>query len=116
MLLINAIVDADTVPEEDTRVALRGQLYQSGLETILEKLRTFNNDLLNRKIQDFLQMEEKDNASTHGAKSIALDEDPQETLEKLLRQLEGTRAYTFLQKILHHLYTMQFDTGKRYDI
>lgn len=111
--MINAIVDPDTVPEEDTRVTLRGQLYQSGLETILKKLRKFDNDLLNRKIQEFLQMEEKDNASTHGATSIAIDEDPQETLEKLIRQIEGTRAYTFLQKILHHLFIMQYDTERR---
>lgn len=101
--------------ETHVRVALRNQLHHGGIDQIFEKMTAFNNELLNRKIDEFWELEENDNESIYGGLEINDAIDPKDMLDRILASLTGTRAYEFFHSILQHLLMIQCDNDKRYD-
>lgn len=112
ILLINALVDPDTTEDVDQRVTLRSQLYQGGLNRVLDKMNTLNNELLARKIKEFHQFEERDKATIYGG-LVSGNQEPGDILDKLITATNGTRAYRSLQCILQQLLLLQQDPSKR---
>lgn len=113
LLLIIAIVDPDTIEERETRITLRNQLYQGGLAQIFEKMKLFNNELMNLKLEEFRELEEND---TIVHLVLGNSTEPVEILEKILASVNGTKAYAHLQTLLEHLLLIQCDseTKNRY--
>jgi hypothetical protein len=111
--LILAIVDPDTLEDRDARITLRNQLYQGGLAQIFEEMRSFNNELMNSKLEEFRELEEND---TIAHMVLGDSTEPSEILEKILASINGTRAYDYLQTLLQHFLLMQCDseTKNRY--
>lgn len=112
MLLINAVVDPDTVQDLDRRMTLRNQLYQGGLERVLNQMTEMNNELLNQKVKEFRQLEEQDNAMVYGASRSNVG-DPAEILGSIVSATNGTRAFDSLRNILHQLSIIQQDLENR---
>lgn len=107
------MVEPDTIDERETRITLRNQLYQGGLSTIFEKMRSFNNELMNSKLEEFRELEDSD---TIAHMVLGDSTEPSEILEKISASINGTRAYDYLQTILQHLLLIQCDseTKNRY--
>ncbi|CEJ02837.1 Putative Proteophosphoglycan ppg4 [Rhizopus microsporus] len=97
LLLINAIVDPDTVQDIEYRMTLRNQLYQGGLAQVLEKLKLFNNELINIKLEEFHESEDNDNIA-HMV---------------VVATINGTKAYDYFQKLLQDLLLIQCDSETR---
>lgn len=113
MLLICAMVDPDTVEDQEVRIALRNQLYQGGLEAILQNLGDLQNELINRKIDEFREMDDRDAHSVYGDMILNSIHEPLGLVEAILPIISGTRAYDFLQSILQNLLLVQYDTETR---
>ncbi|KAG0186187.1 hypothetical protein DFQ28_008191 [Apophysomyces sp. BC1034] len=113
ILLVNAIVDPEIIENASVRITLRNQLHQSGLTQILDKMSSFDNELLNRKIYEFKESEELDSASIYGGLVIDTVMDPEDVLEKIVASISGTRAYGYLKSILQHLLMIQCGAEKR---
>jgi hypothetical protein len=113
LLLIIALVDPDTIEDREQRITLRNQLYQGGLAQIFEKMRLFNNELMNNKLEEFRELEDNDSIAhmVLGDSTV-----PTEILEKITASINGTRAYDYLQTLLQHLLLIQCDseTKNRY--
>ncbi|KAG1198021.1 hypothetical protein G6F70_006166 [Rhizopus microsporus] len=110
LLLINAIVDPDTVQDIEYRMTLRNQLYQGGLAQVLEKLKLFNNELINIKLEEFHESEDNDNIAHMVVGDSA---DPAEIVEKIVATINGTKAYDYFQKLLQDLLLIQCDSETR---
>lgn len=110
LLLIIALVDPDTIEDREARITLRNQLYQSGLSQIFEKMRLFNNELMNLKLEEFRELEENDRIA-HMV--LGNSSEPMEMLEKILASVNGTKAYSHLQSLLEHLVLIQCDSETR---
>jgi hypothetical protein len=113
MLLICAMVDSDTVEEQEVRIALRNQLYQGGLDAILQDLGGLHNELINRKIDEFREMDDRDTHSVYGDMILNSIHEPLGLVEAIVPTINGTRAYDFLQSILQNLLLIQYDTETR---
>ncbi|KAL0080001.1 armadillo-type protein [Phycomyces blakesleeanus] len=113
MLLVNAILDPDTVEDFDSRMAFRNQLHQSGLSQILVKMNSLNYEKLNEKIFQFKDLEDFDSASLYGGLVVGSVIDPADVLDKVLATIRGTHAYESLQNTLNHLLLIQCDPEKR---
>ncbi|CAO3596021.1 unnamed protein product [Absidia cylindrospora] len=113
MLLICAMVDPDTVEDQEVRIALRNQLYQGGLGTILQDLGELQNELINRKIAEFHELDDRDTQSVYGDMILNNIHEPLGLVEAILPSIVGTRAYDFLQSILQHLLLIQYDPETR---
>ncbi|CAO3610251.1 unnamed protein product [Mucor fragilis] len=110
LLLMLAITEPDTIDERETRITLRNQLYQGGLAAIFDKMRSFDNELMTSKLEEFKELEDSDMI----AHMILGDStDPADILEKILASINGTRAYDYLQTILQHLLLIQCDSETR---
>lgn len=112
-MLILAIVDTDTIENRDHRITLRNQLYQGGLSQVIDKLKLFNNELINLKLEEFKESEDAD-AIAHMVLGDVTE--PSEMLEKILASIKGTKAYDHLSSLLQHLLLIQCDseTKNRY--
>ncbi|ORZ09817.1 formin homology 2 domain-domain-containing protein [Absidia repens] len=113
MLLICAMVDPDTVEDQEVRIALRNQLYQGGLGAILQDLGELHNELINRKIAEFHELDDRDTQSVYGDMILNNIHEPLGLVEAILPSIVGTRAYDFLQSILQHLLLIQYDPETR---
>ena len=76
VLLISAVVDPETVEDLSDRISLRSQLHQGRLGEILDKMSTFNNELLNRKIDEIWELEESDAEAIYGDPAVSSTMDP----------------------------------------
>ncbi|RCI04280.1 hypothetical protein CU098_004364, partial [Rhizopus stolonifer] len=110
LLLINAIIDPDTVKDREYRITLRNQLYQAGLAQVLEKFKLFNNELMNLKLEEFKELEECDTIA-HMVVGDSIDH--VDILERILASINGTKAYDHLQKLLQNLLLIQDDSETR---
>ncbi|GAN04863.1 hypothetical protein MAM1_0075c04328 [Mucor ambiguus] len=107
LLLILAITEPDTIDERETRITLRNQLYQGGLAAIFDKMRSFGNELMTSKLEEFKELEDSDMI----AHMVLGDStEPTEILDKILASINGTKAYDYLQTILQHLLLIQCDS------
>jgi hypothetical protein len=99
--------------DRDARITLRNQLYQGGLAQVFEQMRSFNNELMNSKLEEFRELEDSD---TIAHMVLGDSTEPSEILEKILASINGTRAYDYLQTLLQHFLLMQCDseTKNRY--
>ncbi|KAI8336356.1 hypothetical protein BC941DRAFT_428994 [Chlamydoabsidia padenii] len=113
MLLICAMVDPDTVEDQEVRIAIRNQLYQGGLGAILQDLTGLHNELINRKIEEFREMDDRDTHTVYGDTILNSIHEPLGLVEAILPSIAGTRAYDFLQNILQNLLLIQYDAETR---
>lgn len=107
-------MDPDTVVDKDVRISLRNQLYQSGLSDILDNLSELDNEFINRKIDEFRELDERDTNSLYGDSVLNDAHEPLGLIEAIIPNILGTPAYNFLQNILQHLLLIQYDTETRY--
>lgn len=91
-------------------MTLRNQLYQGGLAQVLEKLKLFNNELINIKLEEFHESEDNDNIAHMVVGDSA---DPTEIVEKIVATINGTKAYDYFQKLLQDLLLIQCDSETR---
>ncbi|KAI9243693.1 hypothetical protein BY458DRAFT_530433, partial [Sporodiniella umbellata] len=106
LLLINALLDPDTLKDINSRVTLRKQLYEGGMAQVLDKLKSFKNELITLKLDEFKEMEDCDTASSTIPENTTL-------LEKLQRLICGTKAENYFQKMLQNLLSIQCETEIR---
>lgn len=106
-------MDPEIIEGTEVRVALRNQLHHGGLNQVLEKMSIFNNELLNRRIDEFWEHEENDNDLVFNSYDINDTKDSKELFDKLSDSLRGTRAEDFFHSIMHHLLMIQCDDDKR---
>ena len=105
-------MDPETTEDMNDRITLRNQLYQGGLDKVFEKMKSMNNNLLERKVKEFNEAEERDNATVYDGLVLGT-KDPAEILDKITTAIDGTRAYHSFQSILQQLLLMQQDPEKR---
>lgn len=104
MMLVNAIIQV--VDDLELRIHVRNQLNVCGLQRIIEKIKTFGNDHINRHIQGYKSLAESD---TDDMMEIYNDQvlndltDPRDVFECILASVEGTRGYEFFLSALQHL-------------
>ncbi|KAI8139173.1 formin homology 2 domain-containing protein [Fennellomyces sp. T-0311] len=113
MLLINALVDSEAVDDLDVRVALRNQLYQANLTRILGKLAPLDSELLQRKMDEFRELEEHDAALIYGDMVLNDVLDPPEILDNILSTVTGTESYDLVRSIMQHLMLVAGDENHR---
>ncbi|KAI8065831.1 formin homology 2 domain-containing protein [Gongronella butleri] len=113
VFLISALVDADNVEDQERRLMLRQQMYQSDLDTILTDLTQLHNESIQTKIREFRHWDEKDAESVYGDSVVFNVHEPMGMVEALIPHLVGTKAYTSFQGILYHLLQMHDDSNAR---
>ncbi|KAI8997464.1 hypothetical protein BDB01DRAFT_857818 [Pilobolus umbonatus] len=106
MLLINALVDPDTVEDKETRITLRNQLYQGGLTQILERMCLSEYEPIHAKIEEFREFEEIDRISFM---DIEDSTHPFDLCERIIASIHGTKAYDFFVSILSHLLVIEHE-------
>lgn len=103
ILLVNAIVSLETVEQLDSRLGLRSQLNNSGLQQSLKQMAHFGYELLTRQIDRYQELADADNEDLYGGIIQSTSQDPHEIFESLLANTDGKRSYSFFLDILQHL-------------
>jgi hypothetical protein len=104
MLLVIAIIQV--MDDLELRIHVRNQLNVCGLQRIIEKIKTFNNDHINRQLQAFKSMLESDSddmMEIYNDSVLSDLTDPRDVFECILASVEGTRGYEFFLSALQHL-------------
>jgi cytokinesis protein len=103
ILLVNAIVSLETVEQLESRISIRDQLNNSGLQKLLKQMDNFGYELLSRQIDRYQELADADHEDLYGGIIQNTSEDPHEILESLLNTTGGRRSYGFFVDMLQHM-------------
>ncbi|ORX43712.1 actin-binding FH2 [Hesseltinella vesiculosa] len=113
VFLVSALVEPENVDDQDRRLLLRQQMYQSNLESIFNDLALINNESIQNKIREFRSLDDQDVYSVYGDSVVSNVHEPLGMIEALTPNLAGTKAYQSLQNILYQFLQMDNDTLQR---
>ncbi|CAG8759115.1 6976_t:CDS:10, partial [Dentiscutata erythropus] len=109
MILVNSIIGV--CDDVEIRVHLRNQLHACGLTRIIEKMKAFNHELINRQINKFERESELDYEEVLDYYNHRILQDMTYPLLSIILVVQGTRAYDFFLSAMQHLLLIR-DVGE----
>ncbi|KAK3818629.1 MAG: hypothetical protein J3Q66DRAFT_175596 [Benniella sp.] len=104
VIFINALLQV--VDDIELRIHLRSQLTTSGLTRIISKMRSLNQDLIDRQLnlyEDEAENDYEDMVEFYNHQILHDMSDPYDVFNALLRSVETSRAYDFFLSLLQHM-------------
>jgi hypothetical protein len=101
LLLVNAIVDPETVTDREQRTTIRNQLEQGGLSQIFERMRPLNDRYINEQIEKYQRLEDYDSMSIMLLGNSLTE--PHELADKIIRSTKGTKSSDAFTNIMQQL-------------
>ncbi|CAG8584202.1 10129_t:CDS:10 [Ambispora leptoticha] len=111
LILVNSLIGV--CDDVELRVHLRNQLHACGLTRIIDKMKTFNYELINRQILKFERESEADYEEIFDSLTFSISTDPRDVFQCILASVEGTRAFDFFLSAMQHMLLIRDDGETR---